>query len=85
MREHPKARLKLSGYADKETAYPAYNMKLSERRVKAVKDCLVKEFNIDPDRLQTSAKGDIERAYEEDYRWNRAVVMEIIEDETENK
>ena len=85
LREHPKARLKLSGYADKETAYPAYNMKLSERRVKAVKDCLVKEFNIDPDRLQTSAKGDIERAYEEDYRWNRAVVMEIIEDETENK
>ncbi|MEI3118347.1 MAG: OmpA family protein [Parabacteroides johnsonii] len=84
-RRHPKARLKLSGYADKETAYPAYNMKLSERRVKAVKDCLVKEFNIDPDRLQTIAKGDIERAYEEDYRWNRAVVMEIIEDETENK
>lgn len=79
LKEHPEARLKLSGYADKETANPAYNMKLSERRVQAVKDCLVKEFNIQPERLQTSAKGDVERVFEEDYRWNRVVMMEIIE------
>lgn len=85
LQEHPQAELQLSGYADRETAYPAYNMKLSERRVNRVKDCLVKDFHIQPERLHTSAKGDIERAYEEDYRWNRAVVMEIIDQKTENK
>lgn len=78
LQSHPDARLALTGYADKETAYPSYNMKLSERRVKAVRNYLVKECGIEADRLSIRAKGDTERAYEEDYRWNRAVVMQII-------
>ncbi len=78
LHSHPDAQLELTGYADKETAYPAYNMKLSERRVKAVRNYLIKECGIEADRLVIRAKGDTERAYEEDYRWNRAVVMRII-------
>ncbi|WP_297901619.1 OmpA family protein [uncultured Parabacteroides sp.] len=81
MKRHPESRLELVGFADKETAYPAYNMKLSERRVKAVRDYLVKKCGISAERLVLDAKGDTKRAYNEDYRWNRAVVMQIIEND----
>ncbi len=78
LKSHPDTQLEMTGYADKETAYPAYNMKLSERRVKTVRNYLVKECGIEANRLIIKAKGDTERAYHEDYRWNRAVVMRII-------
>ena len=81
LKSHPEARLELVGYADKETAYPEYNMKLSQRRVNAVRDYLVKECKIDPSRLITDAKGDTQRVYNEDYRWNRAVVMKVVEND----
>lgn len=69
------------GYADRETAYPEYNQKLSERRVNAVRDYLVDECGIDPSRLVMDARGDKERVYNEDYRWNRVVVMRVIEND----
>lgn len=78
LKSHPDTQLEMTGYADKETAYPSYNMKLSERRVKTVRNYLIKECGINADRLIIHAKGDTERAYHEDYRWNRAVVMMII-------
>ena len=85
LQRHPDAKLQLTGYADKETAYPSYNLKLSRRRVNTVRDYLVKECHIDPDRLIIDAKGDMERVYNQDYRWNRAVVMQVIENQSENK
>ena len=81
LQKHPSTSLRLSGYADKETANSSYNMKLSERRVKSVKTYIAKTYGIEPSRLQTVAKGDQEKVYQEDYRWNRAVVMQIIENE----
>lgn len=84
MKRHPEARLELVGYADKETAYPEYNQKLSERRVNAVSNYLTKECGIDPSRLVIRAMGDTERVYSEDYRWNRVVVMRIIDNENKN-
>ena len=78
LRENPQARIELIGYADKETAYPSYNLKLSQRRVNSVKDYLIRKFDIAPARIITDAKGDAERLYNEDYRWNRAVVMQIV-------
>lgn len=79
LQQNPQARLELSGYADRETAYPAYNMKLSQRRVDAVKAYIVKTYNIDPARITSAAWGDTQRIYNEDYRWNRAVIMQIVE------
>ncbi|MEG1616814.1 MAG: OmpA family protein [Bacteroidales bacterium] len=79
LQDNPQANLQLSGYADRETAYPAYNLKLSQRRVNAVKNYIVKNYGIDPARITTAALGDKERLYNEDYRWNRAVVMQIVE------
>ena len=69
----------LTGYADKETAYPEYNMRLSQRRVNSVKKYLIEECGIAEERIETNAKGDTERVYDEDFRWNRVVVMTIVE------
>lgn len=82
---HPQANVQLTGYADKETAYPEYNMKLSQRRVNNVRDYLVNDCGISPSRITTEAKGDTQRAYDEDFRWNRAVVMKIIDNNLKNK
>lgn len=79
MKNNQAAKVKLSGYADKETAYPEYNMRLSERRIKSVKKYLMEECGISEDRIETDPKGDTERVYDEDFRWNRVVVMTIID------
>ncbi len=80
MKSNPGTKVMLSGYADKETAYPEYNMRLSERRIKSVMKYLVEECGISEDRIETNPKGDTERVYDEDFRWNRVVVMSIIEE-----
>lgn len=85
LKRHPEAKLEITGYADKETAYPSYNLKLSHRRVNTVRDYLIKECYIAPERLIVDAKGDTQRVYDEDYRWNRAVVIRVIENNAENK
>lgn len=79
LKDNKEAKVMLTGYADKETAYPEYNMRLSKKRVNSVKKYLVENCGISEDRIETNAKGDTERVYEEDFRWNRVVVMTIIE------
>lgn len=79
LKNNADAKVMLTGYADKETAYPEYNMRLSQRRVDSVKKYLINECGIAEDRIETNAKGDTERVYDEDFRWNRVVVMSIIE------
>jgi outer membrane protein OmpA-like peptidoglycan-associated protein len=79
LKSNPETKIMLTGYADKETAYPEYNMRLSQRRVDSVKKYLINECGIAEDRIETNAKGDTERVYDEDFRWNRVVVMSIIE------
>ena len=79
LKNNEDAKIMLTGYADKETAYPEYNMRLSQRRVDSVKKYLINECGIDEERISTEAKGDTERAYDEDFRWNRVVLMSIIE------
>lgn len=79
MKANPETRIMLAGYADKETAYPEYNMRLSKKRIESVKKYLMNECGIAEERIDTDAKGDTERVYDEDFRWNRVVVMTIIE------
>lgn len=85
LQRSPEAKLQLTGYADKETATPDYNLKLSQKRVEAVRDYLINECKIAPERLIIDAKGDTESVYTEDSRWNRAVVIQVIDNQTENK
>lgn len=80
LKANKNAKISLTGYADKETAYPEYNMRLSKRRVESVKKYLINECGIEAERIITEAKGDTERVYDEDSRWNRVVVMRVIEE-----
>lgn len=74
---HPDVDIVICGYADVKTAYPAYNMRLSKRRVMAVYNMLTQQFGIDPKRLGIDYKGDTEQPYQLVNRWNRVVVFKL--------
>lgn len=75
MRSHPDVKFAVVGYADVQTAYPAYNMQLSRQRAENVYNMLIKECQIDPARLKVEWKGDTEQPYNLVNEWNRAVVF----------
>jgi len=58
LKANPGSKLHVVGYADVETAYPKYNMALSQRRTKAVANQLVKKYGADSKRLILDWKGD---------------------------
>jgi len=66
----------LTGYADKKTAYPAYNMRLSERRAKTVSKALIEKYGINPLRISINWEGDKIQPFEIN-EWNRVVIFVI--------
>ena len=72
---HPDINLIITGYANIETAYPAYNLRLSQKRAQAVYDMLVNEFNVPANRLRMDYKGDTVQPYASVNEWNRAVIF----------
>lgn len=72
---HPDINLIVTGYADIETAYPAYNLRLSQKRAQAVYDMLVNEFHVPTNRLRIDYKGDTVQPYAHVNEWNRAVIF----------
>lgn len=74
---HSDVDIVICGYADVKTAYPAYNMRLSKRRVMAVYHMLTQQFGVDPKRLSIDYKGDTEQPYQMVNRWNRVVVFKL--------
>lgn len=77
MQSHPDHKLTIVGYADVQTAYPAYNMQLSRQRAENVYNMLVNECKIDPTRLKVEWKGDTEQPYQLVNEWNRAVIFKL--------
>jgi hypothetical protein len=77
MEAHPDINVTICGFADVETAYPAHNMKLSNRRATAVYRMLTKQFGVDPRRLSIDYRGDIVQPYRLQNEWNRVVVFKI--------
>ena len=73
---NPTHRLKLTGYADKQTGTPAINKRLSEQRAKAVADVLVTKFGIDRSRLDVTYMGDTFQPFAEN-DWNRVVIFVV--------
>ena len=63
LREHPKAFVRLSGFADKETGNPTINMRLSIERAQVVSEYL-KSFGISESRIRRFAKGDTVQPFE---------------------
>jgi outer membrane protein OmpA-like peptidoglycan-associated protein len=84
--ENPKAKVRIAGYTS-ASGTEAYNQKLSERRAKAVKDYLLEEGIISPDRLSKIGYGETNPAmyeaepknlYSEAAKANMRVLFEIV-------
>jgi len=74
MRNTPDAKVKLDGYADKQTGNAEINQALSEQRVIAVRQYLVSR-GIEPSRISTAAHGDKVQPFSGEK--NRAVTCRI--------
>jgi outer membrane protein OmpA-like peptidoglycan-associated protein len=74
MKSNPNATVQVVAYADRQTGNPDYNMKLSERRAKAVADALTSQYQIDSSRISLEWKGDTEQPYAEN-DWNRVAIF----------
>jgi len=74
LRNTPAAKVKLDGYADKQTGNAEINQELSEQRVIAVRQYLVSR-GIDPSRISTAAHGDKVQPFTGEK--NRAVTCRI--------
>ena len=76
---HPRAMLRLDGYADAATGTPEYNLHLSRQRADAVYRLLTEQYGIAPGRLQAQGIGGNGTPYDQ-AAWNRAVVVTVIEE-----
>lgn len=74
LKSNPNATVEIVAYADRETGTPDYNMKLSERRAKAVADALTSQYQIDSSRISLDWKGDTVQPYAEN-DWNRVAIF----------
>lgn len=72
-------KVSVAGYADIQTAYPAYNQALSERRANAVADMLVNKYGVSRDRLVISANGGVDYMWLKDNKLSRCVVISVGE------
>jgi outer membrane protein OmpA-like peptidoglycan-associated protein len=67
-------KIRITGYADRQTGTGAYNLKLSEQRAKAVAKELTDKYNIPSEKIVIFWKGSEEQPYGEN-RWNRVVII----------
>ncbi|QIK59701.1 OmpA family protein [Dysgonomonas sp. HDW5A] len=74
--EHPDVNVVVTGYADKKTGNPQYNMKLSERRAKTVAQALIEQYGINPLRVSINWSGDKIQPFKIN-EWNRVVIFVI--------
>lgn len=72
LKANPGIHVTLVGHAD-PIGSEEYNLKLAERRAKAVKNFLVKNFGIEPDRLHIEAKGEVDLLSKSIHSVNRRV------------
>jgi len=79
LQSHPNARLLMTGHCDPETANPKYNQALSERRCNSVLKYIDKHYGISHSRIDVKPMGDTQRNFDEDFRWNRCVILTIID------
>ncbi|MDR0798549.1 MAG: OmpA family protein [Dysgonamonadaceae bacterium] len=69
-----KAKIKVIGYADKKTGSKEYNLKLSEKRAKAVANELTAKYGISAQDITVAWDGDSVQPYGNN-DWNRVVIM----------
>jgi outer membrane protein OmpA-like peptidoglycan-associated protein len=70
---NPDAKVVMTGYADKGTGNANINAKLAANRANAVKEMLVKEYNISESRISYDSKGDTVQPFAENDK-NRVTI-----------
>lgn len=65
LNQHPNAKVKVTGYADKGTGNATINERLGRQRAQAVRDALVRICDIDPSRIIMDSKGDTVQPFAE--------------------
>ncbi len=78
MNKYPNVKVSVSGYADVKTAYPEYNMKLSERRSSEVIRILTTKYKLPKERFTVQSFGDTVQPFDVN-ELNRAVIAFDIE------
>jgi outer membrane protein OmpA-like peptidoglycan-associated protein len=73
LNENPNAKVVMTGYADKGTGNASINARLAAGRAQAVKDMLVKNYNIPESRITYDSKGDTVQPFSENDK-NRVTI-----------
>jgi len=73
LNQNPDAKVVMTGYADKGTGNATINSKLAANRANAVKEALVKEYNISESRITYDSKGDTVQPFAENDK-NRVTI-----------
>lgn len=74
LKNNPKARIRLDGYADKATGSERTNLMLSIRRTDKVRNILIEQYGIAPSRIEAQAVGCTAQPYD-DNELNRVVIV----------
>lgn len=77
LKENPKARIRLDGYADKETGTDEVNMELSVSRSTSVRSILINDYGVEPKRIEAQALGANAQPYDVNEH-NRVVLIQAI-------
>jgi outer membrane protein OmpA-like peptidoglycan-associated protein len=67
-------KIKVVGYADKDTGTNSYNLDISKKRAQAVAKELTTKYNIPSEKITVEWKGSGEQPYSQN-NWNRVVIM----------
>jgi outer membrane protein OmpA-like peptidoglycan-associated protein len=73
LNKYPDAKVVMTGYADKGTGNARINARLAAQRANAVKDALVKQYNISLSRITYDSKGDTVQPFAENDK-NRVTI-----------
>lgn len=68
------SKIKVVGYADKNTGSHQFNLKISEKRAKAVAHELISKYDVPSNNIIIEWKGAVEQLHQKN-DWNRVVIM----------
>ena len=75
LKEHPAAKVTVTGYADRGTGTAAINARYAEQRAESVTKELKKKYGIDASRIKTESKGDTIQPFPNDNDQNRVTIV----------
>lgn len=75
LKEHPTAKVTVTGYADKGTGNSINNERFAKQRAESVTKALIKKYGIEASRITTDSKGDREQPFAENDKNRVSIVI----------